>query len=53
MKVRVLKIPVRYSGKTYREGETFEMAEKYFDESIVEKVTETKKESKQKQEGGN
>lgn len=51
MKVRVIKIPVRYNGKTYREGETFDMAEKYFDENIVEKVQEVKKENKQKLEG--
>lgn len=43
MKVQVIKIPVRYNGKTYQEGETFEMAEKYFDEALVEKVKETKK----------
>lgn len=43
MKVQVIKTPVRYNGQTYREGESFEMAEKYFDENIVTKVEEPKK----------
>lgn len=51
MKVEVIKIPVRYNGKTHRSGEIFDMAEKYFDETIVKKVQEAKKENKQKLEG--
>lgn len=38
MKVQVNKIPIRYNGKTYRTGETFDMAEKYIDDSLVTKV---------------
>ena len=51
MKVKVIKFPVRYNGKTYRSGETFDMVEKYIDEKLVEKVIEPKKADKQKQEG--
>lgn len=51
MKVKVKNIPVRYNKKTYRVGETFEMAEKYFDENLVERVLEAKKVDKQKREG--
>ncbi|WP_157764808.1 hypothetical protein [Solibacillus sp. R5-41] len=53
MKVRVKKVPVRYNGKSYQPDETFDMAEKYFDENLVEKVSEQRKDSKQKQEGDN
>jgi hypothetical protein len=47
VRVRVNKIPVRYNGKTYRKGETFDMAEKYFNESLVSKVKESKKQDKE------
>lgn len=43
MKVKVKKVPVRYNGKTYKKDETFDMAEKYFNEAIVEKVASEKK----------
>lgn len=42
MKVKVKKVRVRYNGKTYKKGETFDMAEKYFNEAIVEKVAPDK-----------
>lgn len=46
MKVQVKNIPVRYSGKTYQPGETFDMAEKYYNENLVSKVKDSKKQDK-------
>jgi hypothetical protein len=43
MKVKVKTIPVRYNGKTYQPEETFEMAEKYVNEEIVEKLPSSSK----------
>jgi len=46
MKAKVKGIPVRYNGKKYQPGETVEVAEKYFDENLFEKVAEKKQEKK-------
>jgi hypothetical protein len=46
MKVQVKNIPVRYNGKTHQPGETFDMAEKYYNENLVSKVKDSKKQDK-------
>lgn len=46
MKAKVKDIPVRYLGKKYLKGEIVEVAEKYFDENLFEKVAEKKQEKK-------
>lgn len=39
MIVKVLEIPVRYSGVTYPSGQVFEMDDVHFNENIVRKAT--------------
>lgn len=42
-KVKVKGVPVRYNQQTYKRGETFDMAEKHINESIVERVASSEK----------
>ena len=46
MIVKVKDIPVRHNRQSYKPGEEFEIDDKDFNESLFEKVSETKKEPK-------
>lgn len=43
-KVEVIKVPVRYKGKTYSKGESFEMEDDHVNEELVEVTGDIKKE---------